>query len=157
MEDAARDPGLPTKEDQYRMVRSQFEHEEQILNQRVIWFVFTQSFLYTGYAIALNAPEKSGIRFGIEMQQALVWVLPIVAFASGIAAFLAVIGSLMTRRDLRRYFDTFQGRPSDGRETHYPPLQGSMLTHRLGVASAMCLPLVFIFTWLVLLIRQCMA
>lgn len=148
------DPGLPSREELYGIVRRQFEHEDQILNQRVIWFVFSQSFLFTGYAIGINAPDRIGIPWAFVMQASLCWILPIAAFVSGLVAYVAVVASLLAMRDLRRLYDAFKGRPSSGRELHYPPIEGAPLTRRLTSASALGLPLVFILTWAVLLLRQ---
>jgi hypothetical protein len=42
----------------YRIIRSQIEHEDNLINQRLSWFVAAQAFLFSAYAILLNAPSQ---------------------------------------------------------------------------------------------------
>ena len=46
------DPISPA--DFYRLIRSQIEHEDNLNSQRLSWFVASQSFLFTAYAIVLS-------------------------------------------------------------------------------------------------------
>ena len=42
----------------YKIIRSQIEHEDNLINQRLSWFVAAQAFLFSAYAILLNAPSQ---------------------------------------------------------------------------------------------------
>ena len=36
----------------YQIIRSQIEHEDNLINQRLSWFVAAQAFLFSAYAIS---------------------------------------------------------------------------------------------------------
>jgi hypothetical protein len=148
------EPEVLTKEEKYRIVRSQLEHEIQMLNQRVLWFVFSQSFLFTAYATVLNAPEKPGLAVAARLQALLIWVFPVSALIVGFITYLGVMTSLLTMKDLRRSYESFQGAESRNREHFFPPIQGREGVRRLTTLSAVGMPLVFILTWGVVLLRQ---
>ena len=38
----------------YKLIRSQIEHEDNLNSQRLSWFVASQSFLFTAYAIVVS-------------------------------------------------------------------------------------------------------
>ena len=42
----------------YQIIRSQIEHEDNLINQRLSWFVAAHAFLFSAYAILLNAPSQ---------------------------------------------------------------------------------------------------
>jgi hypothetical protein len=44
--------------DLYHLVRSQIEHEDNLVSARLSWLLASQSCVFTAYAITLNGPVK---------------------------------------------------------------------------------------------------
>src|SRR5271170_729423 len=111
--------------DFYRLVRSQIEFEDGLITQRLSWFVAAQSFLFTAYAITLNAPVQS-VSQGYRDQQDFVYhLIPVVAIASCCLLYAAIVAGVMAQRHLRCYLaDKI---PAD-RLVDFPRIQGALLT-----------------------------
>jgi hypothetical protein len=56
----------------YEIIRSQIEHEDNLINQRLSWFVAAQAFLFSAYAILLNAPSQLRLEGFARQQEMLV-------------------------------------------------------------------------------------
>jgi hypothetical protein len=50
------DPGDLSRAEFYQLIRGQIEHEEETVNQRVMWQIISQAFFFGAYASLLNAP-----------------------------------------------------------------------------------------------------
>ena len=53
------DDGDLSRADYYRLIRSQIEHEDELVNLRVVWQLLVQSFFFSAYAMLLDAPLSS--------------------------------------------------------------------------------------------------
>ena len=55
-------PGSVLPLQYYAIIRSQIEHEDNLVGQRLSWFVAAESFLFTAYAITVSniRPENNG-------------------------------------------------------------------------------------------------
>src|SRR5262249_1886836 len=89
--------------DEYRLVRGQIEFEDNLITQRLSWFVAAQSFLFTAYAITLNAgPQPASAIF--RQQQLLAYrLIPVVAIASGVLIYVTILGGFLAQKKLRDY------------------------------------------------------
>src|SRR3978361_1317658 len=89
--------------DFYRLIRSQIEHEDNLNSQRLSWFVASQSFLFTAYAIVVgNSPGRSP---HIERQlHLLVFVIPIIALLTCALIYATIIAGAMAMINLRRMY-----------------------------------------------------
>jgi hypothetical protein len=136
--------------DWYRLVRPQIEFEDGLITQRLSWFVAAQSFLFSAYAITLNAPKDPAVQ-GFRDQQHLVYhLIPVVAVASGVLIYLAVVGGVIAQVKLRRFL---KSRIPTERLAEFPPVQGILETRALGMAAPLGLPLVFVAVWIFLFTR----
>jgi hypothetical protein len=52
-----------TRAQYYDRIRSQIEHEDELINLRVVWQLLAQSFFFSTYASAANCTEGSEKRF----------------------------------------------------------------------------------------------
>ncbi len=136
--------------DYYRLLRPQIEFEDSLITQRLSWFVAAQSFLFTAYAITLNGPKESALPAFREQQQMLYHLIPVVAIASGVLIYLAIVGGVVAQWQLRRFL--LERVPAE-RLAAFPPIQGVLQTRVLGMAAPLGLPLVFVMVWIFLFVR----
>src|ERR671932_1705181 len=91
----------------YHIIRERIDYEENLLNQRVIWLIFSQSFLVSAYAIMLNSPPEPKTPMYGELQSCLIWLLPSLSLILSIIVYLRVISTLYQIAQLRESFDTY--------------------------------------------------
>jgi hypothetical protein len=136
--------------DFYRLIRSQIEHEDNLNSQRLSWFVASQSFLFTAYAIVLSNLQP-GKTPSIEQQQRLLVILiPLVAILTSALIFATIVAGAIAMVNLRKMYKSHEGSSAGG----LPPVQGYRLTQLFGQAGPLGLPPVFIVVWLVLLVKH---
>jgi len=135
--------------DLYDQVRAQIEHEDNLLTQRLNWFLTSQSFLFTAYAIVFNGtPLPSSANLAVR--SVLMQVIPLIGVAAGGLILIAILGGAIVMRDLRNSFVPSQ---ADAKEAGLPPLQGRAATRFMGLLAPILLPLMFISVWGMLLIK----
>jgi len=150
MHSPAEDHLAMTDADCYRMVRSQIEFEAGLISQRLSWFVASQAFLFSAYAITLNAPRDPASAAFREQQHLVYLLLPMVAVACGALIYLAILAGLFAQVRLRRFLVR---RVLPERLVQFPPVQGGQQTHLLGALTHLGLPLIFIAVWVYLAVR----
>jgi hypothetical protein len=133
--------------DLYNQVRAQIQHEDDLVAQRLNWFLTSQSFLFTAYAIVFsNTPAARDA----PIRSTLMAVIPLIAICAGVLIFIAIVAGAVVMHHLRNGFAPHRQRAiSSG----LPPLQGLGLTRAMGLAAPMALPLVFIAVWTMLVFR----
>jgi hypothetical protein len=142
-------PGASPLE-RYRIVRSQIEHEDNVISQRLNWFVAGQSFLFTANAMVLNAPPTPLFPQFRETVRLLTLLIPIVAVCSCLMVLTTVIAGALALRNLRE----FASRQPDLQEIgSLPPIHGGVLTRTLGLGGPLLLLLLFLIVWMLLLVR----
>jgi hypothetical protein len=72
----------------YQIIRSQIEHEDNLINQRLSWFVAAQAFLFSAYAILLNAPSQVRLQSFATQQEILFFLIPLVAIGVSILIYI---------------------------------------------------------------------
>ncbi|HEY9667321.1 MAG TPA: hypothetical protein V6C91_10985 [Coleofasciculaceae cyanobacterium] len=135
----------------YRIIRERIDYEENLLNQRVIWLIFSQSFLVSAYAIMLNSPPEPKSPMYGELQSSLIWLLPILSLILSIIVYLSVISALYHITQLRKSFETY---PKDETIDHFPAMNDTSFIRWLGALPPILVPLLFIGAWAFLLIKE---
>lgn len=125
--------------DFYRLIRGQIEHEDNLITQRLSWFLASQAFLFSAFAIVLNAPLQS--RFGDRIQLVFFRFIPVIAIAVGLLIWLAVWAGILAMRRLR---GMLYERPD---LTDFPLIQGRLHTRWMGLAAPVFLPPLFAAVW----------
>jgi hypothetical protein len=141
-----------SSEDFYRIVRGQIEHEDNLVGTRLNWFVASQSFLFTAYAIVVSNLSLSGQKspWVNEQQKLLFRIIPLVAMFVCVLIFIGLVGAVCAMRRLRAiYAARIEHTPNCGP----PPVQGYQQNYFMGQAGPLLLPPGFIAVWLLLLIR----
>jgi len=135
----------------YQIIRSQIEHEDNLINQRLSWFVAAQAFLFSAYAILLNAPSQVRLQRFATQQETLFSLIPLVAIGVSILIYITVVAAMLAMANLRRLLE---GHMKEEESALLPPVQGYRQTLLLGQASPILIPLLFMSSWVVLLIRS---
>ena len=126
----------------------QLEHEDGLTINRLSWLAASQSFLFTAYAIVLNGLPLARNPFVAERQGEMLRIVPELGLATSGLIYLGLLAGLRVTLLLRRALRERRHRADASR----PPLPGSALTHALGLAAPLPLPLIFFATWAVLLL-----
>jgi hypothetical protein len=137
--------------DYYQIIRSQIEHEDNLINQRLSWFVAAQAFLFSAYAILLNAPSQVRLQSFATQQEILFSLIPLVAIGVSILIYITVFAAMLATANLRRLLKTDM---SEKDSALLPPVQGYRQTLLLGQASPLLMPFLFLVGWIVLLIKS---
>jgi len=127
-------------------IRGRIEHEDNLLNQRVSWVVNSQAFLLTGYAILLNAPSQSRSEQVIHDHGVLIKLIPLTSISVTLLLWLGVLAGIWAMCDLRSRVKVYPA--LDASHALAPPL-----TRAIGLATPALVPVVFLITWLLLILR----
>ena len=141
----------------YQIIRSQIEHEDNLINQRLSWFVAAQAFLFSAYAILLNAPSQVRLQGFARQQEILFYLIPLVAIGVSILIYVTVIAAMLAMANLRRLLKSHANElesHAKEKEILLPPVQGYRQTLLLGQASPILIPFLFMISWIVLLIKS---
>src|SRR5688572_22432397 len=124
-------------------------HEDNLINQRLSWFVAAHAFLFSAYAILLNAPAEVRLQRFATQQEILFFLIPLVAIGVSILIYITVIAAMLATANLRRLLKTHVNE----KDALLPPVQGYRQTLLLGQASPILIPFLFMLSWIVLLIK----
>ena len=127
-------------------IRKRIEHEDNLLNQRVSWILSSQAFLLTGYAILLNGPQVLRNERFNHVHELLMKLIPITSIAVTALIWLAILAGILAMRDLR----ICAAKHPSYEASH---VQGRALTRRVGLTIPALVPVVFLVTWLLLILR----
>jgi hypothetical protein len=135
----------------YSVIRAQIEHEDNLINARVIWMVISQSFLFTSFATALNSPAKTEDQFFPKLHTWLLWLVPGVGIALSCLVGISILSSLHRLRATRDFFAHY---PTDKRNDRFPPIESTTLHDSIGPVPPVTIPVVFILAWGALLLQH---
>jgi hypothetical protein len=131
----------------YEEVRGQIQHEDTLITQRLNWFLTSQSFLFTAFAIVFNGPPPAD---GVGIRKFLLTAIPVLAITAGILIFLSIVAGMIVMRGLRRFY---ANREPSQEARALPSIQGLRCTRIMGAGAPVMLPIVFICVWLALAYR----
>jgi len=143
----------------YGLIRSQIEHENDLVSQRVIWQILTQAFFFGAYASLLNA-SKDAKNFLFESEQILLlWLMPTAALFAGLLTYIGILSSLKTIVHLRQLYEDQASAKTIGEPSSklYPDIQGPPQLRKLAMLSPAIMPIVFTIAWLIVLGRLLIA
>ncbi|ODG99741.1 hypothetical protein A4S05_36660 [Nostoc sp. KVJ20] len=155
-------PDVFTKEEieaLYDRIRTKIEHEDNLVNQRIMWMITLQGFLFTAYGFSLSAeassldvlnsnPEayKMFISTVITLHQAMVAV----GIGSSFAALVGVVAAHRAIRDDERTLRRVQkGLTSELKTILKSPI-GRRITNILGIICSLAIPFLggVVWTWI---------
>ena len=88
--------GNLSRADLYDRLRSQIQHEDNVINIRVVWQLLGQSFFFSTYAAVLNSKGEAKNVLFQQQQELLLWAVPIAALIAGLLASMSIFSSLYT-------------------------------------------------------------
>ena len=135
--------------DYYRIFRGQIEHEDNLNSQRLSWFVASQSFLFTAYAIVVTNLRSGGLPWVEGQERLLTQLIPVMALITCLLIYVTILAGAIAIANLRRFYHVHQLPQID----KLPPVQGYRLTQLFGQAGPLLLPPAFVIIWLILLAR----
>jgi hypothetical protein len=145
-------PALPmTKADYYQLIRGRIENENELINQRLIWMVFSQSFMFSAFVMLANAPEKAKNPVMSSQQDLLMWIIPGIALFSSGLIYVGLIASMVSAKGFRHLYDEY---PTDDTVSFHPPLQNVHWIRWFSVLPPIILPVLFMGTWLFIMLNQ---
>jgi type II secretory pathway component PulL len=144
-----------TRAQYYDRIRSQIEHEDELINLRVVWQLLAQSFFFSTYASLLTADKQAKSMFFHEEQDVLFWLVPVAALLAGLLTAISIFTSLANIAHLRHLFEAYAKKEAaeDQSAKLFPPIQEVERFRKLANIAPIGLPLLFIVAWLVILIR----
>jgi hypothetical protein len=138
----------------YELIRGQIEHEDQTVNQRVIWQIISQAFFFGAYASLVTAPQQARDPVFQALQQFLLWAMPVAALLAGLLTYMSILASLRTMSYLRSLYESYakEERRDDASSKLYPDIHGPAHARRWAVLTPLAMPLVFIATWIAVIV-----
>ena len=131
----------------YDRLRSEIQHEDNVINIRVVWQLLGQSFFFSTYAAVLNSKGEAKNVLFQQQQELLLWAVPIAALIAGLLASMSIFSSLYTIEHLGTIYDKDQSAKS------FPSLRGPEKARVWALVPPIGLPILFILIWTIILSR----
>jgi hypothetical protein len=135
--------------DLYKTIRSQIEHVDNMISQRIIWLVISQSFFFDGYSILITGEPKDLLLSG--KQHELILIFPIAALLMNIISLIDIISGMNYLKTVTK--DFYEKRKAEKADVPYPPIEGFKKLNLLKNLSAVILPSVFTIIWIIILVH----
>jgi hypothetical protein len=138
--------------DYYRILRGQIEHEDNLVGSRISWFVTSQSFLFSAYAIIATGFQVTTDKTILDAKHVLLVVIPSIGITTAVLILLAIFSGIQAMSAIRsRYAKVMAGSSCP---MQLPPIQGNAFNRKIGMAAPVLLPPLFMTVWIFLLMRR---
>jgi len=153
------DSGELSRAEYYQFIKQQIDHQDNLVNQRVIWQIIAQAFFFGAFAAVTNAPKEAKGPLFEAAQGLLLWLLPLAGLITGLLAYIVIMASIKTIDYLRNSYEEYsQGKVAPDRSSRlYPHIQGPPELRQWAKWPPICMPIVFVVTWLITLGRLLVA
>src|SRR5512132_50418 len=91
--DASQVPRLSVRD--YHYLREEIRHQDNLINARLSWLVSSQSFLLSGFAVALNGSARALLPIYAKLNVILVASLPVAGLVTDLASYLTLWAALL--------------------------------------------------------------
>jgi hypothetical protein len=138
----------------YKIVRGQIEHEDNLMGTRLNWFITSQSFFFSAYAIdvtSLFASPPMANTGLLDSRELLRIMIPMVAIISSTVILMTISAGVLAMHNLRHLFHKYVAAVD---HYHLPPVQGYRRAWAMGLAAPLALPIVFLTVWTFLLFHN---
>ena len=151
--------GELSRAEYYQFIKQQIDHQDHLVNQRVIWQIIAQAFFFSAYTSLLNAPKEAKAPPFDAEQQLLLWLLPIAGLLTGLVTYAGIVSSIKTIAYLRELYDEYSHGKArvDASSRLYPPIQGPPHLRRWANLAPVLMPIIFAATWLMVIGRLIVA
>ncbi|MFN9622899.1 MAG: hypothetical protein ACK587_08730 [Cyanobacteriota bacterium] len=153
MTQTAQDYTIDQKEALYDRYRSKIEHEDNLINQRIMWMITLHGLLFTAFGFSLSAEATSLSYINTapaayklfksnltDLRNAMIWI----GMGSSVTAFIGVVAAFRAIRD-----DETEIRNLDNSGTAIlrNPI-GKRTTNILGMLSGLLVPILGLLVWI---------
>lgn len=135
----------------YHLIRGHIESEDSLVNQRVNWLIFSQSFLFSTFVALIDPSAELKNIFHVHLQSELLWLIPCLSLVCSLLIYLSILSSLAYIADLRSQFHNY---PQDGTANNFPPIQSTIFIRQVAQLTPILVPLLFMGTWTFLLVQE---
>lgn len=133
----------------YKVNRSQIEHVDNTISQRIVWLVISQSFFFSGYSVLITgSPADLSL---IGKQHMLLILFPLSALIMNLVSLFDVVCGMVYLRKLTIDFN--KKKEASNADFTFPPINGFKMLNQLKNLSSIILPAVFIIIWIIILIH----
>jgi hypothetical protein len=126
-----------------QLLRQRLDREANLLVERFGWVVSSQAFLFSGYAIAVNANPRPSM---VDKSILLLHAIPLIGLGTLLLLQFTTWGGVIAQVRLHRYVAMFD-------DPRLQFLDMGRLPRVLGLAAPLLLPLVLSIVWIVLWLR----
>jgi hypothetical protein len=155
----AQPPALPIHE-HYKIYRAYVEHEDVLINNRQMWNITIQGFLFATYGFSvqklteiLAVPRSGGPGPDVSKLIALKWIIWVLPFFGAAISIVSWMGVNAARRAIDKLTIEWAGieKPLHPK---LPSLTGggADTTHKSGFLAPRWFPWFFVFAWLLLIL-----
>lgn len=128
----------------YKIVRSEIQHEDDLINHRLTWLVYLQTIFFGGFFL-LGSSTSVSLEHWTKARSFIVAI----GLASSVAALAGIFLAARAIRALRwRFLDQLAAHKADAQE--YPDPVVSSFSNLLGLTIANAIPLVLLLGWIYL-------
>ena len=131
----------------YHYLREEIRHQDNLINARLSWLVSSQSFLLSGFAVALSGSARSLLPIYAKLNVILVASLPVAGLVTDLASYLTIWAAILRMKEIRKIAGT-------SHPAHLPAVQAETFTPRLGLAGSVLIPVVFFVVWVTIIIEH---
>ncbi len=139
----------------YEKTREFTTHEDGLVNQRLVWMLTFNGFLFTAYALSLTAESTARIRdldLTIEAIAQLRDALTVAGFASAFVAAFGVLGALKAIRSAAHHYNDVMW--SNRIRPFFPRIIGRRRSNVLGMICAVSTPFMVSGPWMYLFLKN---
>ena len=149
MENHIRSNGEPCMKDIYEITREHITHEDNLVNNRLTWFLVVQSLLFAAYGVVLDAlqQDNSNTTYILRFKSMIPWVGAI----TSVLAFTSVLGARLACSEMQKFW---HGKKKN-KTNLFPPIVCGTCPKWLGSIEAYTLPFLFIIAWIYVSIGWC--
>jgi hypothetical protein len=133
----------------YKAVRDEIAHEDNLVGNRLSWFIGSQAFLLSALAIAHTSKDVTMPNLHNDFYFPLV---PLLAIASCILILLGIIGGAVAIRRWHRQLGQMIRK-----DPNLPAIGHDGWIMRFGWSAPLLLPVVFLIAWSYLLVAGYMS
>jgi hypothetical protein len=129
------------------LLRTQMDRETDLLGQRTAWVIASQAFLFSAYAVAVNAHIDAAAPNGGTGVLLLIHLLPWISLLSLAMLTVTIVAGVFTLVRFRSFFLATA-------DVRMRGLDSGPVARAAGLAAPLCVPLIFLTAWIVILVHR---
>lgn len=132
-----------------KTIRDEMHAEHTLISNRMTWYVTSQSFLMTAYAVSFNNGHKNPEFF--------VYAVPILGITISVLTWIGVFAAFLAQEQLQKVQKEVLEQFAEAekeivnlyRKTTCCGKKNGHIYHAMGMSSPLIIPMIFFFTWVI--------